>query len=194
MLKKIMFVSFFTVSAIFANDANLLSNPSFETLNAKGLPAAFSASKKLTLDEIHHIDKNGAVDGSNAALLVNTDSKLSLTNYLGYIQWGLQNKFKKIAPGTEMEFSVYVKTDSPSTKFFAYIEGIDNNGKSFLKKIPTVTLKQSNQWKQLRIEFKAPEAGVKNAYACFLITSTGKVWYDSAYLGSLEDAPEPEGK
>ena len=93
-----------------------------------------------------------------------------------------------------MEFSVYVKTDSPSTKFFAYIEGIDNNGKSFLKKIPTVTLKQSNQWKQLRIEFKAPEAGVKNAYACFLITSTGKVWYDSAYLGSLEDAPEPEGK
>lgn len=194
MLKKIMFVSFFTVSAIFATDVNLLSNPSFENLNDRGLPVAFSASKKLTLDEIHSIDKNGAIDGSVAAVLTNKDPKLSLANYLGYIQWGLQNKINKLAPGTEMEFSVYVKTDSPSTKFFAYIEGIDNNGKSFLKKIPTVTLKQSNQWKQLRIEFKAPEAGVKNAYACFLITSTGKVWYDSAYLGSLEDAPEPEGK
>ena len=194
MLKKIMFVSFFTVSAIFANDANLLSNPSFENLNDKGLPAAFSASKKLTLDEIHSIDKNGTVDGSVAAVLTNKDPKLSLANYLGYIQWGLQNKINKLAPGTEMEFSVYAKTDAPTTKFLFYVEGTDNNGKAFLKKIPVYSLKQSNKYQQLRLEFKVPDSGVKNAYVCFMITSVGKVWLDSAYLGSLEDAPEPEGK
>ena len=92
------------------------------------------------------------------------------------------------------DFSVYVKTDAPATKFFIYIEGADKNGKAFLKKIPAVSLKESNKWKQLRVEFRIPEAGVKNAYACFLITSTGKVWFDNAYLGSLENAPEPEGK
>ena len=93
-----------------------------------------------------------------------------------------------------MELSVYVKTDSPSTKFFVYLEGSDKNGKSFLKKIPVVSLKESNKYKQLRIEFELPDAGVKNAYVCFLITSVGKVWFDNAYLGSLENAPEPEGK
>ena len=194
MLKKITLVFMFCAFAVFADESNLLSNPSFETLNSKGLPAAFSASKKLTLDEIHSVDKNGAVDGSAAAVLTNKDSKLSLANYLGYIQWGLQSKINKLAPGTEMEFSVYAKTDAPSTKFLFYVEGTDNNGKSFLKKIPVVSIKQSNQWKQLRVEFKVPDSGVKNAYVCFMITSVGKVWLDSAYLGSLENAPEPEGK
>lgn len=194
MLKKIIFVCFFASLAVFADDVNLLSNPSFETLNSKGLPVGYSASKKLTLDEIHGVDKNGAVDGKNAAMLVNTDPKIKLANYAGYIQWGLQNKLNTLKSGTEVEFSVYVKTDAPATKFFIYIEGADKNGKAFLKKIPAVSLNESNKWKQLRVEFRIPEAGVKNAYACFLITSTGKVWFDNAYLGSLENAPEPEGK
>ena len=194
MLKKIILVCLFSSLAVFADDANLLNNPSFETLNSKGLPAGYSASKKLTLDEIHGIDKNGAVDGAVAAVLTNTDPKITLANYTGFIQWGLQNKLNTLKGGTEMELSVYVKTDSPSTKFFVYLEGSDKNGKSFLKKIPVVSLKESNKYKQLRIEFKLPDAGVKNAYVCFLITSVGKVWFDNAYLGSLENAPEPEGK
>ena len=194
MLKKIILVCLFSSLAVFADDANLLNNPSFETLNSKGLPAGYSASKKLTLDEIHRIDTNNAVDGKNAALLVNTDPKIKLTNYAGFIQWGLQNKLNTLRPGTEMEFSVYVKNDSPATRFFIYLEGTDNNGKAFLKKIPAVSLKESNKYKQLRIEFKLPESGVKNAYVCFLITSVGKVWFDKAYLGSLENAPEPEGR
>jgi hypothetical protein len=97
------------MAAVSLCSANLLENPSFETLNSSnGMPQGWSMMKRGIFHEAHAVETSVVLDGKNAVRLENpTDLTKGVT--ILWMQSNFAQKFKAVAPGTEMEFSVYVR-------------------------------------------------------------------------------------
>ena len=170
---------------------NLLDNPSFEELNPQTPLAASSWNRHLPEKHpnAYSLDSALAQDGQRSACIEVTD-KNELESYTLLIQSGLQDKLtQQCPPGTDMEFSVSVRTSGKDASYRIYAEGsINAEGDTCF-----ITAEKKNtdpsKWERLILPFKMPAKPFKSAYCCLQIQSPGKVWFDSAYLGPAALAP-----
>ncbi len=181
---------FFAAAGGFAQ--NLLENPSFEQPDPKNpsLPEGWKTMQQLSLGKHHFVDETVAAEGKKSIRIENDNPSLGIKAYLLFIQKGLESRLtKECPPGTPMEFSVLVRADSARTRFRIYMETMqaERHGGAFSTTIQGAPV---GEWKRVVLRFKMPEQPFTSAYVCFQLISTGKIWFDDAYLGKESGAPK----
>ena len=171
---------------------NLLVNPSFEQPDAKNpsLPDEWRTMQHLSLGKHHFVDETTAADGKKSIRIENDNPSVGINSYLLFMQTGLAPKFaKECSPGTEMEFSIFAKADSEQTRFRIYMETMqaERHGGVFSSPIRGAAV---GKWERIVLRFKMPDKAFTSAYVCLQLTSTGKIWFDDAYLGKASGSPK----
>ena len=171
---------------------NLLQNPSFETVDGKtpAVPARWETHQVLSLGKHHALDTRVAMDGENSVRLANDNPALDAKSYILWMQSGLGEALNQDhAPGTAMELSVYAKIEAPETRFRIYLETVnaEKAGDCFITPLQEIPV---GEWTQVKVKFTMPESKFTNAYVCLQLVGTGTVWFDNAYLGKANAAPQ----
>ena len=168
---------------------NLLDNPSFEEGSPvnSALPADWSSVKFLSMENHHFLDTATARSGKSSAMLTSRKSE-GVKHYILWMQRGLGKKLFNIDGGTEMEFSAWVKTDSPKVKIRIYLEASKTANSKYYSVISPEQSIPEHRWKKVTLRFKLPDEK-PDYYACLQLLTKGTVWFDDVYFGKASEAP-----
>ena len=161
---------------------NLLENSSFETVDTqKGIPASWTVVKKGIIENTHSVDEATALDGKNAARIVNgTDMTKGVT--LLYLQH-LADKFAKVPAGTEVEFTVFARSTAGTSRARIYFEALKAR-KTVLKDFNI----NADEWTKLSVRFVKEDIDYGQPYVCIGLLKGG-VLFDGAYFGPAGKSP-----
>ena len=181
-------VSVLGFATLAGGKSNLLLNPSFEEVMERNsaMPQDWTVLKKLSFDKHHFLDMSTSIDG-NFSLKIENKVAATKKAVLIWMQKSIGERLvKSCPPGTEMELSVYVRTDSPKTKARIYFESMSAH-KTFLKSVSNL---HKGEWRRVVVRFKITDSNFSRAYICLQLVGNGAVWFDDAYLGPVAGAPK----
>ena len=165
--------------------ANLLKNPSFEIQREQNsdMPESWEVLKKGTFEDSHSVVENVVFSGKKAVVMTSRNPKLQKAVLL-WVQGNFGEQFKKIAPGTEIEYSVMATAvDAPCTARI-YFES-NKARKTYIKAaklIPGKWTKISVKFKKLDMEYPSPNVYIQ-------LMGNGQAAFDCAYLGKAGENP-----
>lgn len=171
---------------------NILENPSFEELDSSAPPNPlyWKPIKFNSLQNHHSVDSSLGSNGKNALKLENSNSAIGASSFILWQQTGLQTKLREACTaGSELEFSVNVKTSSPEVKVRIYFESKKDDGAGPFIQSPSISL-SGGDWERVVLRFKMPDVELTEAYVCLQLLNQGEVLFDEAYLGVAADAPK----
>ena len=187
-MKKNLIVMFCCAAGLMSAQ-NLIDNPSFEEaspVNA-ALPAQWSSMKLLSMENHHSLDSSTAKTGKSSAKLTSKNID-GIKHFILWTQRGLGKKLFSVEGGTEMEFSAWVKTDSPDVKFRIYVEAAKTANSNYHSAVSPVQNIPGRAWKKVTVQFKLPD-DKPDYYACLQLLTKGTIWFDDVYFGKASEAP-----
>ena len=165
--------------------ANLLKNPSFEVQQEQNssMPEFWSVIKKGTFEEANALEEKIVFAGKRAISIRNENPKLQKAVLL-WCQGGFGEKFNKIAPGTDVEFSVMATAVDKPCNVKIYFESIKSR-KTHAAKAKVVP----GKWSKISVKFKKLDMNYTAPNVYLQLNGNGKVVFDCAYLGDAAKNP-----
>lgn len=165
--------------------ANLLKNPSFEIQQEQrsDMPESWTIIKKGTFEETNALEEKVFFAGKRAVSISNPNPKLKKAVML-WSQGSFGEEFKKIAPGTNVEFSVMATAvDAPCTARI-YFESIKSR-QTHIKSARLVP----GKWTKISVNFKKRDLNYISPSVYIQLMGNGKAVFDCAYLGDAAKNP-----
>lgn len=180
---KYLLIAFF-MAALSVYGSNLLQNSSFEKIDeSKNIPESWGIVKRGILHDTHSVESSVALDGKNSARIENP-TNITKGASLIWMQSNLGEKLNAIAPGTDMEFSVYIRAIEKNATARVYFEAMKAK-KLYLRDVKC----SADKWTKVIMRFTKEDVNYGSPYVCLQLLNGKGILFDCAYFGPVGKNP-----